>query len=175
VVAPGRVYRSAQLRGSHLIECLRSRGIRSVISLRGASRDPVLNEERGVCAQLGIAHADIAFSSVRLPPPAEVRRLLEAFDSLPPPILVHCWGGADRSGLASTLYLTIYEGVALGEAESRQLTWRYGHLRWKAHPMDDFFTLYRETANGQALREWITKAYPDLYATRSNNGKMPRQ
>jgi protein tyrosine phosphatase (PTP) superfamily phosphohydrolase (DUF442 family) len=166
VVEPGRVYRSAQLGGPRLRDCLRSRGIRSVINLRGYSAtDPALREEATVCAQLGIVHRDVNLSAVHLPPPEELRKLMEAFDSLPRPILVHCMGGADRSGLAGTLYLTVYRGVPLDEAEASQLTWRYGHVSFgQAHPMDEFFALYRQTAKGRPLREWITGEYPKLYA-----------
>ena len=175
VVDAGRVYRSAQLSGPRLTDCLRSYGIRSVINLQGYHPgDAALRDERAVCARLGIAHRDISLSAGQLPPPVELRRLLQALDSLPRPVLIHCRGGADRTGLACTLYLSIYGGVPLHEAESRQLTWRYGHLAsGPAHPMDDFFALYRQTGEGQPLREWITSRYPKLYAEQTRGGKSP--
>ncbi|MFD2031462.1 tyrosine-protein phosphatase [Ancylobacter dichloromethanicus] len=58
------------------------------------------------------------------------------------PILIHCQAGADRSGLASALYLAaIKKNSAEAEAEA-QLSIRYGHFflcpsllstRWTAH------------------------------------------
>ncbi len=177
VVDPGGVYRSAQLSGPRLTDLIQSRGIQSVVNLRGPSdADAALRAERAVCAQPSVKHSDVRLSAYRLPPPAELRRLLQAFDSLPRPMLVHCLGGADRSGLACTLYLSIYRGVPLDEAESEQLTWRYGHIPGgKAHPMDDFFTLYRTTANGQSLPKWIIDSYPKLYSTKTNEGKLLQQ
>jgi protein tyrosine phosphatase (PTP) superfamily phosphohydrolase (DUF442 family) len=165
VVEPGLVYRGAQLKGHHLQSFLESRGIRSVVNLRGwAQGNADLREEAAICQRLGISHADVALSAVRLPAPDQLMRLLHAFDTLPRPMFIHCRGGADRSGLASALYLAIVKGVPLEQAVGDQLTWRYGHLRnSQAHPMDDFFDMYRSTSGGTPLRDWITNTYPKLY------------
>ena len=107
---------------------------------------------------------DVALSAVKYPPPPDLIKILDTFDHAPYPILFHCRGGADRSGLAGTIYLNLYKNVPLDEAQHRQLTWRYGHIAFaQAHPMDDFFTLYRKTGNGLNLRDWIVTRYPALY------------
>jgi protein tyrosine/serine phosphatase len=43
------------------------------------------------------------------------------------PILIHCQGGADRSGLASALYLAAVKKAGRATAE-RQISIRYGHF-----------------------------------------------
>lgn len=163
-VEPGRFYRSGQLRGRQLSNVLESNHIKSVINLRGYSGNDIdLNEERSLCRAKGIKHVDIKMSARQLPEPNELNKLIVAFDKLPRPILVHCAGGSDRSGLASALYMNIYEHTPLNKAQSNQLTWRYGHLSFgKAHAMDDFFSLYRKTADGLSIREWIQIRYPNL-------------
>jgi protein tyrosine phosphatase (PTP) superfamily phosphohydrolase (DUF442 family) len=165
-VVAGRVYRSAQLTGRNLDTVLDSYGIRTVINLRGGgAQDGWYRSETASCAQRGVDHVDLSISAVRLPPPDELRKLLETFDKARYPVLFHCRGGSDRSGLAGTLYLHLYQGVPLDQAEARQLTWRYGHLSWgQAHPMNDFFDLYRQTSGGLGMREWILTRYPALYA-----------
>ena len=100
-----------------------------------------------------------------LPPPERITELLRALDKADYPVLIHCQGGADRTGLASTLYLNVYRNVPLDEAERKELTWRYGHFsRGEAHPMDDFFDLYRKTGHGLSLRDWAETIYPSVYA-----------
>jgi len=186
-VVPGRVYRSAQLTGgsfqamtarwagNSLDSVLGSDRIRTVINLRGGSKaDDWYRAERAICARRGITYIDVPFSAVRMPPPAQLDRLLAAFDSAAYPILFHCRGGADRSGLAGVLYLHLYQNVPLDEAEARQLTWRYGHLSWgQARAMDRFFDLYRQTNRGLDLRQWIETAYPTLYARLPAAEKAP--
>jgi protein tyrosine phosphatase (PTP) superfamily phosphohydrolase (DUF442 family) len=166
VVDPGKVYRSAQLTGSGLADCLTSRHIRSVVNLQGPrTEDAALQGERVLCRGLGIQHVDIGLEADQLPRPAEMRKLLDALDSLPRPLLMHCRAGSDRSGLASAVYLVVYRGVPLDQAQSSQLTWRYGHWSfWRARAMDEFLDLYRETGRGVSLRAWIEDDYPRVYA-----------
>ena len=164
-VAPGRFYRSAQLSGTTLRNALETRGIRSLINLRGVRREDFYRSETQVCRDLGVVHYDIPFSAVHLPRPADLRSLLDDLDRAPKPIMVHCQGGADRAGLASTIYENVYESVPLDRAESEQLTWRYGHLAFtKSRAMDRFFDLYRQTSAGKNLRTWISRTYPTIYA-----------
>lgn len=174
-VVPGKVYRSAQLTGRNLEEVLETYRIRTVINLRGGSeKDGWFRSERESAKRYDATFITAAFSAVRMPPPDQLRRLLQTFDRAAYPVLFHCRGGADRSGLAGTLYLHLYENVPLDEAQARQLTLRYGHIRWgQARPMDDFFDLYRRTANGQGLREWIETRYPALYQTLPERLKAP--
>ncbi|HEY3269117.1 MAG TPA: hypothetical protein VGM37_19575 [Armatimonadota bacterium] len=164
-VEPGEFYRSGQLRGERLVRVLRDDRIRSVINLRGRlPRDRAWQGEVAACSEMGVAHVDVSLSASRLPPPRELRALLTAYDRLPRPILIHCAGGADRSGLASTIYENVYRKQPLNAAETSQLTWRYGHIAFgSAHPMNDFFTMYRQTGQGLSLRDWVVRKYPALY------------
>jgi hypothetical protein len=167
-VVPGRFYRSGQLNRHQLDTFLSSHRIRTVINLRGGPFPAEwYSAEVTSCTMQHVRHIDVAFSATQLPPPAELEKLLYAFDHESFPMLVHCQGGADRSGLASVLFLHLFEGVPLEQALSKQLTWRYGHLRWgPARAMDDFFALYSHSRQSLCLREWIHKTYPLLYASR---------
>jgi hypothetical protein len=168
-VVRGELYRSAQLTGPDLDRVLHDHHIRSVVNLRGAlTSDRAYRAAVAMCRDEHVRHADVSLSAQRLPPPPELAKLIADFDTLPRPILVHCAGGADRSGLAATLYLTLVRHVPLDEAIAAQLTWRYGHLSFgSAHPMDDFFSMYRRDSHGMPLREWIVRRYPTKYAERT--------
>ena len=176
-VSEGKVYRSAQLTGhsvqsriaawsgAGLETVLQERQIKTVINLRGGStKDDWFREESAACKSAGAEQVTLRMSALRYPPPDELKKLLFTFDHAAYPILFHCQGGADRSGLTGAIYLHLYENVPLQSALHRELTWRYGHISWgKAHAMDDFFALYNRTGHGLGLREWIVTKYSGLY------------
>lgn len=174
-VDPGRVYRSAQITGRNLRDVLETRKIRTVINLRGGSNESAWHRsEMATCDRLGVRHVDVSLSAIRMPPPDQLERVISAFDNEPYPVLFHCQGGADRSGLVGTLYLNIYRDVPLDRAEKEQLTWRYGHMNFtRTRAMDRFFDLYRQTAGGLDMRDWIVQRYPALYAQLPADLKMP--
>ena len=68
----------------------------------------------------------------KLPPPERLKQLLETFDHARYPILIHCQGGSDRTGLASTLYENQIEHIPLDQAEQAELTLRYGHFSYSS-------------------------------------------
>jgi protein tyrosine/serine phosphatase len=171
-VVPGRFYRSAQIGGPLLESVIQKYGIKSVLNLRGSSPgEDYYESELATCAAKGVEHRDIGISAYRLPPPKELKEIIDGLENLPKPILVHCRGGADRSGLVSTLYMNLYEHVPLERAEHEQLTWRYGHMSFaSAGAMDRFFDLYRSTSKGEDIRIWSLNSYPALYKAEQDRG-----
>jgi len=176
-VIPGRVYRSAQLDALDLRRLIREKSLRTVISLRGGDEsDAWFRREEATCREAGVALQRVRLRATALPPPEELQTLLQLFDHSEYPVLFHCQAGADRSGLAATLYLALYAGLPLDSAQSRGLTWRYGHFPFWAREMDDFFALYRQDGAGQDLRVWIEQRYPQLYqARKSRRGKLDKR
>jgi protein tyrosine phosphatase (PTP) superfamily phosphohydrolase (DUF442 family) len=168
-VVAGEAYRSAQLSASDLERTIRVEGLKTVVSLRGGSPlQEWYREERDVCDRLGVRHDVIHMSAERLPHPEEMRRLVTSLDTAERPLLFHCERGADRAGLVAALYLHLYHGVPLDEAERRELSWRYGHLSFGGtSAMDAFLALYRHTAAGLDLRSWILGRYPVVYGARA--------
>lgn len=171
-VVPGRVYRCAQPSAADLRELADRHGIRTVVNLRGPAPDPTAPESRWYLAEatanhdLNVSQEDVTFSANRLPPPAELRRLIDVLDRTEYPVLIHCKRGADRTGLASAVVLLLQTDATLSEAR-RQLWPRYGHFRFgRTAAIDDFFDRYeawltsRGTAHSPAqFREWATTAY----------------
>jgi len=64
------------------------------------------------------------------------------------PMLIHCLGGADRTSLASALYIYAIKNSSKQEA-NKQFAWYYGHLpmiRKKVIAMDRSFDLFVDEA-----------------------------
>ena len=115
-VTPGAVYRSAQLAPSRLKRLVHQDHIRTIINLRGSSPGfDWYRDELSVSRSMGVAHYDIKLSSTKLPRPAQLQRLIHLFRTAPKPILLHCQGGADRTGFAVAMWL-LMQGHSLVEA-----------------------------------------------------------
>lgn len=139
-VIPGELYRSAQVTPEQIASYQAEVGIASILNLRGAvpGKD-WYDAEIATSARLGITHADFAMSARQELTAAQAQDLIALMKRLPKPILVHCLQGADRSGLASALYLAAIAGRSESEAAA-QISIRYGHFSIpklsKAYPMD---------------------------------------
>lgn len=171
-VVSGRVYRCGQPSGDGLRDLIRDKGIRTVINLRGMA--PHLDEPRSAwyrdevlaTHELNVSQEDLTFSARLLPPPAELRRLIDVFDHTEYPVLIHCKQGADRTGLASAIYLLLHTDATLGEARRQLLPW-YGHI--SAGPtaaMQGFFDRYESWLDEQQVehtperfRHWALSVY----------------
>ena len=164
-VAPGKLWRSAQVSPSALADLVRGKGIRLVINLRKEDPDNAQHErEERACREAGAEFVTIPLSPKHLPPPERVRELVEALERGPFPALVHCRTGADRAGLAGMLYLAVVERRPFEEAVGSQLAWSAGHLPLgDGRGVDRFVELYRETSGGRDLKSWILEEYPALY------------
>jgi len=116
-IMPGAIYRSAQLSPARLKRLIRQDHIRTVINLRGSNpRFAWYRDELSVSRSMGVQHYDIRFSSTHLPSSKQLQRLVELFQTIPKPILLHCQGGADRTGFASAIWL-LMQGRSLLEAK----------------------------------------------------------
>lgn len=120
VVIPSQVYRSAQLTSPILHHYIRTKEIKTVINLRGAQQNAKwYKKEIAMTTELGAIHYDISLGSHQIPIKEKMRMLVYLLLHAPRPILVHCLGGADRSGLASAVALILYKNAPLAESEQQ--------------------------------------------------------
>ena len=124
------VYRSGQLNAADLDALAASTGIRSVLNLRGAHPDASwYREEWNVARRRGIVYRSIAISARSEPDVATMQEIEQAMADAPKPLLIHCMGGSDRTGLASAIYEYAFAGKSEGVAAD-QLSFAYGHFPW---------------------------------------------
>lgn len=127
-VSAGQVYRAAQMDGQALVRWHGEHGIASVLNLRGENDGTDWYEtEKAVTDRLGIQHINFRMSASRELTADEARTLMRIMRDAPKPMLIHCMGGADRTGLASALYIAGIDGGTEATAE-RHLSPLYGHI-----------------------------------------------
>lgn len=125
-VVESEVYRSAQPGPGDLEAWAAVHGIRSVLNLRGPSDQAWYRDEIAASERLGLVHADFGMRASEMLSEPRAQELIALMKSLPKPLLIHCKQGADRTGIASALYL-----AARGDGEARaeaQISFRYGHV-----------------------------------------------
>lgn len=166
-VVPGECYRSAQPSPRSLEDMARTRGIRTVINLRGRNENEDWFQREVEAAQrLGVNLVHIMMSGNRKPEETHLRKLVETLDNAPRPILVHCCQGGDRSGMAAACYLLLHTPADLAQAE-RQLSLRFGHNPWgRAGCQEEILRAYGAWLEGQNLlhapdyfRKWVENGY----------------
>lgn len=123
------------------------RGIKTIINLRGLRNHEEqpgfywLEEE--AAERHGITLINFRAFSREAPKVNFLLQADEIFRSMQTPAIMHCKSGADRAGIASTLYLFLKEERPLEEALG-QLTYRFGHVKsGKTGVLDHFFETYK--------------------------------
>lgn len=172
VVVPGQVYRAAQPDGEHLAAWIDEHGLRTVVNLRGEQPDddPVYAGERRAAQEHHVDLVDIRFSALRLPPRHMLLRLIDTLETAERPIMLHCYAGADRTGVASVLAAMAIGGESYEQAR-HQLTIRYFHLGDDDTHIEGVFTEYeawcreqgRPTAGWEQFRDWARQTYRTAY------------
>lgn len=166
-VEEGKLYRGAQQSAAKLEKLVADYGIRTVVNFRGCCDDMEwYRRQCRVVQRLGISQVDVVLSSARLPAPAEVRELVEVFDHAEPPLFLHCYRGADRTGLACAIYFLLKPDTSFAEAR-RQLGLRYGHVAvGRPGVLDSFFDLYQDWLSERnydhtpdVFRSWLVDEY----------------
>ncbi|MGP1355926.1 fused DSP-PTPase phosphatase/NAD kinase-like protein [Roseicyclus sp.] len=165
------LYRSSHP-GFRRLERAKRLGVRSVLSLRGDPDATPNAREREACARLGLELRFIQLRTVRLPSAEVLLELLGHYRDMPKPMLVHCKSGADRTGLAVTLYRHVIRGEPLEKAR-RSLHWSYGHLgigkAGLVHRMLDAYGRDYD-ATGIPFERWVREVYDPEALAREATG-----
>ncbi|MFT4184751.1 MAG: dual specificity protein phosphatase family protein [Rhizobium sp.] len=127
-VIAGEVYRSSQPSAATIAELQKQYGIKTIINLRGNNKGHAwYDSEVAQAKELNINHIDFGMSSSHELTQDQAARLVEIMRDAPKPLLIHCQAGADRTGLASALYLAAIAKTGEATAEG-QMSIIYGHL-----------------------------------------------
>ncbi|OIO58098.1 MAG: hypothetical protein AUJ55_05565 [Proteobacteria bacterium CG1_02_64_396] len=172
VVHQGEFYRSSQMNGEQLQETIAEYGIKTVLNLRGPNPNQAWYPEELAASQAaGAEHVDVLLSATHFPRPDEMLKLLGVLDHAPRPILVHCVSGADRTGLAVSLYRLTQRHEPLEQAKEG-LTFWFGHLWFaQAWPMGRFLEMY-DQAGRPPIVPWVDGPYRMWYAQALTQGEI---
>jgi protein tyrosine/serine phosphatase len=144
-VVPGQVYRSGQMDAGGFSHCIQRYGIKSILNLRGENPATSWHQaEIATAEKLNVVHYDRSLGSGTPLTLEQMDDLVNLLRQAPKPVLIHCNGGADRSGLVSALYCFAIDGEKPEQAD-KQLTIWYGHvpfIRPKVIAMDNSFWCY---------------------------------
>ena len=115
------LFRSAQLDGSDAAK-LHELGIKSIVNLRHFSRG---GDRRAFGDQFWLANKPLQSWEIK---PAQIADVLRTIRERQKEgaVLVHCYHGADRTGLVVAMYRVIYQGWSLDAARSEMIDGGYG-------------------------------------------------
>jgi protein tyrosine/serine phosphatase len=153
VLDDGRAYRSSQPTAGQLETIIDAYDIRTVLNLRGANPgDAWYDDEQAVCQARGVTLVDAGMSAKALPSPDVLRSIINTLQTADYPILIHCQGGADRTGAVSAIYRMLILGqdraAALADLSPLHL-----HFRASAPCMDTLAEMYEPTPDWLAWYE----------------------
>ena len=127
-VIAGEVYRSSQPSAATIAQLHSEYGIRTIINLRGENTGHGwYDREMAQAKELDINHIDFRMSSRHELTQEQAAKLVQLMRDAPKPLLIHCQAGADRTGLASALYLAAISKTSENVAEN-QMSIYYGHI-----------------------------------------------
>ncbi|WP_376743463.1 dual specificity protein phosphatase family protein [Ensifer canadensis] len=127
-VVPGELYRSNQPTPGQIADYAKRYGIKSIVNLRGVDNGAAwYRDEIATAAALGLKHVDFRMSASHEMTLDQSLNLVSLLRDVPKPALIHCRSGADRTGLASVIYL---QQIAKADEETaeEQLSIRFGHI-----------------------------------------------
>lgn len=126
-VIPGELYRSAQPSGDDVADYARRYGIRTIVNLRNEEHTGWYRDEADAAQKAGVTLVDFPISSDDELPLADADRLAHLMSDAQKPILIHCEHGANRTGLASAIYVGAVKKWSEIFADF-QLSPFYGHI-----------------------------------------------
>lgn len=174
-IAPG-VYRSNHPHHDRFV-AYAEMGIKSVLNLRGVSKLSHYLFEVESVQKLGLEMVTVHLGARNAPDRAKLMALLDAFETLEKPFLIHCKSGADRTGLAAAFYMLLYTDASDTTLRA-QLSFRYLHIRKSSTGILDHILetyLSARDSTGIGLRDWVEHVYDKHAVTEVYQSKKAKE
>lgn len=166
-ITDGELYRSGQMTASALNSTIAKCGIKTVLNLRGFHPEEkwYAAEREVTLANQGV-QIDVALSSSEWMSRQQMTTLVDILDRADRPLLIHCFHGAERTGLISAFAELLRDGSTLAAAR-QQFTLFYlfvpvgDGLRMPEH-LDQYEAWLKGTSTShtpERFRYWARKEY----------------
>lgn len=143
---------------------IKEMGINTILNLRGDEQGAPYKFEVESCEILGLDLITVPMIAREAPRKAILLQLMDVFETINKPLLMHCKSGADRTGLAAAIYLLHIENAPF-ELAMKELSVRHLHLRHTSTGiLDDFLELYEKRVQEQGqipFRRWLEEEYDE--------------
>ena len=136
-------YRSAQLRAFNMPYYVHKHQIKSIINFRGESSAGWYTDEIFFAKENNLSHYNYDIGDRTEISIEQMDEMVALMKKAPKPLLIHCKAGADRTSLASALYL---HALKKDKDANREISILYGHFPWlgsKTYFMDESFANYK--------------------------------
>ena len=122
VVSPG-VWRSAQPNSEALIR-MKNHGLKTMINLRGDTQTD--KWERSITDSLCLNYYNFPLDARKEQSADTIEKILAImYDPGQQPVLIHCLGGKDRTGMLAAIYQIRYMGARFEDAHREMLMYGY--------------------------------------------------
>ena len=134
------IWRSAQP-SLESIAVMKKHGLKTVINLRGSEENNLW--ESRICDSLDIKYYHIPLDGREIPDTADLNKILSIIENQQnQPVMYHCLGGKDRTGIVTAIYRLKNSNVSFEEAHKEMLM--YGYNEKEFPHLVDFVESYRE-------------------------------
>ena len=166
-VVEGQVYRSNQPDGDDIRRWHAQYGLRSVLNLRGdEKRNGKVQQEQAAAKEMGLQYISVQLASTSPMTTEDLHRTIEALETAPRPLLIHCRLGADRTGVVSMMAAMAFGGQTYQQAR-RQVTPLYFHFDYDPKHVGALLHAYEawcrksglDTDGWTQFRRWAMDVY----------------
>lgn len=129
---PGQVYRSGQMDGAALAHYTKKFDLKTIINLRGVwPNDQWYQVESQFAKNHHLNYFAYHFRAQYLPTKKMLRELVHTLQTAPKPLIFHCEGGADRTGMAAAISVILFDKHPTISQIKDQASWRYNAISSK--------------------------------------------
>jgi len=169
-VVAGQVYRSGQPSEAFWEKAAEEYQLRSVLKMNRYKESSWSQDEEKTLRRLGVQLIYLPIGVTELPSRWDMLKVVDAIETAPRPVLVHCKNGADRTGFAAILF-EMRDGKTLDQAWGDQMKLRYLRVGHLGDDIGDVFAQYRADCAGNPelgtwndFKKYATDAYwPAFY------------
>ena len=134
------IWRSAQP-SVESIAVMQKHGLKTIINLRGSEENHLW--ESRICDSLGIQYFHVPMDGREVPDTADLNNILRIIENKQnQPIMYHCLGGKDRTGIVTAIYRLKNSDVSFEEVHKEMLM--YGYNEEEFPQLAEFVKNYRK-------------------------------